>query len=74
MHSPLFMYETEAQDRIDSYIREAQSWRIAEQARRATSDSKPADLVTQVRAAASRAAATIGTLAAKPSEPAEQCC
>ena len=74
MHSPLVMYETEAEDRIDSYIREAQSWHIAEQARQARSDSKPASLATQVRAAASRAAATIVTLAAKPSKPAEQCC
>ena len=74
MHSPLFLYETEAKDRIDSYMRQAQSWRLEAQARRTASDSKPDTLTALLQAAASQAAGAMGSLTAKPSEPAEQCC
>ena len=77
MHSPLYMYETEAQDRINSYKREAQAWRLGAQARQDTSETSEswlASLQSQVQATARRAADAIGSAAARPSEPAEQCC
>lgn len=77
MHSPMYMYETEAQDRIDTYIQEAQSWRLAAQAQRKTSESSEswlASLQSRVRATARQAADAIGAATARPSEPAEQCC
>jgi hypothetical protein len=77
MHSPLYQYETEAQDRINSYMQEAQSWNLAEQAQRKTygsSRSWLASLQARVRATANQAANAIGAATAKPSEPAEQCC
>ena len=77
MHSPLYQYETEAQDRIDSYMQEAQSWSLGAQAQRKTSGSSGswlASLQARVRASASQAANAIGAATAKPSEPAEQCC
>ena len=74
MHSPEYMYETEARDRINAYVQEAQAWRLAAQARRETSESWLASLQSQVRATARRAADAIGSPAAGPSEPAEHCC
>ena len=77
MHSPMYLYKTEAKDRIDSYMREAKAWRLAAQARReasGTSESWLASLQSQVRASARRAADAIGAPAARLSEPAEQCC
>ena len=75
MNSPYFIDEREARDRINSYLQEAEARRLrAEMRRQGMSESWLASLASQVQAAARRVADAIGSSAAKPSEPAEQCC
>ena len=74
MQLPYDFDEIHPQDRINTFFQEAEQSRLQAEARQGMPESWLASLTSQVQAAARWAADAIGSPAAKPSEPAEQCC
>jgi len=76
MQSPYHLENMHARDRISTFFQEAETGRLQAEARRGMPKSEPwlASLASQVKAAARRATDAIGSPAARPSDPAEQCC
>jgi hypothetical protein len=78
MHSPLYMYETENRDRVNSYHWQREVGRL--EARRKVAGSWLANLASQVQATASSQAAAAKQTAqelgfwSRPPGTEEQCC
>ncbi len=70
MHSPMYMYETEAQDRVNSYHWQARPRRAQDGRAR----SWLAAMQSGLRTSLGRPAAAIRSWSAKPPAPQEQCC
>lgn len=74
MHSPMFMYETEVQDRVSSYHRQAEHRRQGKRRQDSRPGSWLSAMQTRLRTAFSRQPDEVQSWLAKPPEPQEQCC
>ena len=74
MHSPMYMYETEIRDRVDSYHWWTERRHIQKQIQGSKTGSWLDAIQGSLRAAVSRPVAEVRSWMAKPPEPQEQCC